>query len=358
METVAINNGHVIINDRGRLVEDLTRLNTRFRFAHEKPGIAISIGQLSAQAAETNIHGLPGISGSIAVDRGPIGDRDRSSRLLTSVSYSGRSNGCSRYDWMPSVCRCQSSGATRPLAGIRLEPAVDVTARGTLDALNMDVDVVSSAGSARGPLVGHFGGGSKSLEGHLDVRDVNMAPILNREEWKTQVTGRARFDWQFSPAEVDFTFAGSRAEGFGYQAANVTAKGVYQPALLRFDASGAAYGASATTRAEFRFATPRRPLTYSLDGTFRNLDMRRRLSARDAEARSQAAGAYHASNRAAAPWSGSAARESIVECAVRRRTRSASVAHRQLSYSAAATWRGSTWALRGASRVQWLDDGA
>ena len=44
---------------------------------------------------------------------------------------------------------------------------------------------------------------------------------------------------------------------------------------LRFDASGAAYGANATTRAAFRFSTPSRPLSYRLDGTFRDLDMRR-----------------------------------------------------------------------------------
>ena len=45
MESIAIKNGHLIVNDRGRLVEDLTRLNTQFRFAYEKPGIAISIRQ-------------------------------------------------------------------------------------------------------------------------------------------------------------------------------------------------------------------------------------------------------------------------------------------------------------------------
>src|SRR5687768_7514311 len=60
MESIAINNGHLIVKDRGRLVEDLTRLNTRFRFAYEKPGIAISIGQLSAVASETTIRHLAG----------------------------------------------------------------------------------------------------------------------------------------------------------------------------------------------------------------------------------------------------------------------------------------------------------
>src|SRR5687768_8272569 len=60
MDSIAINNGHLMVNDRGRLIEDLTRLNTRFRFAYEKPGVAITIGQLSAVASETTIRHLAG----------------------------------------------------------------------------------------------------------------------------------------------------------------------------------------------------------------------------------------------------------------------------------------------------------
>jgi hypothetical protein len=181
----------------------------------------------------------------------------------------------------------------RPLATIGMEPAVSVRGRGTLDALAMDVRVESPAGSARGPLVGHFGAGPKSLEGTLDVRDIDMAPILNRVAWKTRVTGRAEFAWTFSPAQIDFTFAGPQVEGFGYRAASVRAKGKYEPAALRFDAAGAAYGARATARGDFRFATRTQPLTYTLDGTFRDLDMRRlpeRLSMPKLETR--AAGRY------------------------------------------------------------------
>ena len=45
------------------------------------------------------------------------------------------------------------------------------------------------------------------------MRDVDMAPILNRAEWKTRVTGQADFTWTFSPAEIDFKFAGPHVEG-------------------------------------------------------------------------------------------------------------------------------------------------
>jgi hypothetical protein len=111
------------------------------------------------------------------------------------------------------------------------------------------VNVVSTTGNAKGPLVGHFGDNPR-LEGTLDVRHVNMQPILHKKEWATDVTGQARFNWVFKPMRINFNFAGPEVEGLGYRAANVHAQGVYEPSLLRFDASGAAYGATTTnTRA-------------------------------------------------------------------------------------------------------------
>lgn len=363
MESIAINNGHVIVTDRGRQVEDLTRLNTRFRFAYEKPGIAVSIAQLSADAGDMTLRRL---AGDLRFDRGSIRARNLAietdrSKLVTTISYSGPQErlldiqlDADRLS-LPEVGRY-----VRPLANIRLEPAVDVKARGTLDALNMDVDVVSSAGTARGPLVGHFGSGSKSLEGRLDVRNVDMAPILNRAEWKTRVTGQADFNWTFSPAEIDFKFAGPHVEGFGYQAANVRAQGVYEPARLRFDASGAAYGASATTRATFRFRTPSRPLSYILEGTFRNLDMRRlpdRLKMPKLE--TQAAGNYsfEASGR---DWTGRGKlSDSIVEGArfAPGTLLGMESRNRQLSYSASGNveWLNPR-RFAAPLEVRWLDD--
>ena len=327
MQSIVINDGRVIVNDRGRLVEDLTRLNTQFRFAYEKPGIAISINRMSAYGAETALRRL---AGDLRFDRGSIGARDVAietdrTKLVTEISYSGPDKRLLDIRLAAERLSLPEIGRYfRPLANIKLAPAVTVKANGTLDALNMDVDVVSSVGTARGPLVGHFGGSSKSLEGRLDVRNIDMAPILNRTEWKTRVTGQADFNWTFSPAKIDFKFAGPHVEGFGYQAANVRARGAYQvprladgrvgQTVLRFDASGAAYGASATTRATFNFSTPSRPLSYRLEGTFRDLDMRRlpdKLSMPALE--TQAAGNYsfEAQGR---NWKGGATlSESVVE---------------------------------------------
>jgi len=373
IQSIVMNNAHVILNDRGRLVEDLTHLDAQVRFAYEKPGISVAIARMTADARDMHLRRL---SGDLRFDRGAIHARDVAietdrSNLVTTISYSGPQDRLLDIQLDGERLSLPEIGRYfRPLATINLEPKVNVKARGTLDALNMDVDVVSSAGDARGPLVGHFGSATKSLEGRLNVSNVDMAPMLNRAEWKTRVTGQADFKWTFSPAEIDFKFAGPHVEGFGYQAANVKAQGVYKVPLLadgrpgqtvlRFDANGAAYGATATTRATFNFSTPARPLSYRLEGAFRNLDMRRlpgKLSMPPLE--TQAAGNY--SFEAQGPnWTGKATlNESVVEGA---RFDSGTVLgiesrNRELSYSASGNvaWLNPR-RFAAPLEIDWLDD--
>ena len=114
MQSIAINNGHVIVNDRGRLVEDLTRLNTRFRFAYEKPGIAISIGEFSATAVETTVRRL---AGDLRFDRGSIRARDLAIETDRTQARDGDhlqrpAGAAARHrSSMPSACRCRRSAA-------------------------------------------------------------------------------------------------------------------------------------------------------------------------------------------------------------------------------------------------------
>ena len=164
------------------------------------------------------------IDGSIAIERARDSLLNRSDRPCTTVNYTGPDERLLDIKLDANRLSLPEIGRYfRPLAAIKLEPAVDVRAKGTLDALNMDVNVVSAAGTASGPLVGHFGSDRKSLEGRLDVRNVDMAPILNRSEWKTRVTGQADFKWTFSPALINFVRR-TAVRGW-YQDANARAQG-------------------------------------------------------------------------------------------------------------------------------------
>ena len=203
MESIAINNGHLIVNDRGRLVEDLhAACNTQFRFAYEKPGHRDPIGQMSADAGEMAVRRL---AGDLRFDRGSIRARDLAietdrSKLVTAITYSGPQEKLLDITLDAERLSLPEIGRYfKPLATITLEPAVDHHrerhARRAQHGRERRVVRRHGARTARGAVRQ----GSKSLGGRLDVSDVDMAPILNRVEWKTRVTGQADFTGPSTP---------------------------------------------------------------------------------------------------------------------------------------------------------------
>ena len=285
-----MNNGHVIVKDHGALLEDITSLNSHLRFAYHKPGVEFDIAQLSGRSPDVNINKL---SANLSFKEGAtqVGDlsmeTDRST-FVTTFGWSGGTEPLAKrtFDVTLHADRLslpEVSLLFKPVAGIKLAPALDVKAHGPFTALKMEVNVVSTEGTAHGPLIGHFGTKQPGLEGTLDVTNIDLQHMVNRPEWKTRITGQTTFDWKFGhptavgagqPMKVNFTFAGPEAEAFGYRAENLRAQGVYDAPDLKFDATGAGYGAAATTRATFHFPATG-PMTYTLAGNFRNLDMRR-----------------------------------------------------------------------------------
>lgn len=324
IEILNFNDGHLIVRDRGRLIEDVTSLNLKLRFVYHKPGVEFDIAQLSGRSPNVNINKL---AGNVRFEGGSteVGD--------LSVETDG-SSFVATFGWTAAPERKldvrlhadrlslpEVGHLFGPVAGINLAPRVDVNAHGTFDALAMEVNVASSAGNARGPLVGHFGT-HPGLEGTLDVQNVDLHDLVNRREWKTLVTGQAQFDWKFGrpiaagsgpPMKVTFKFAGPEVQGFGYRAVNVRAQGVYETPDLKFDASGTGYGTTATTRATFRFPASG-PTAYTLAGSFRDLDMRRLPPGLSMPKLDTVAAGRYQFQSAGGDWSGGATlSDSIVE---------------------------------------------
>jgi hypothetical protein len=290
IENLSVSNGHVIVKDRGTLLEDITRLNSTLRFAYQKPGVEFDIAQLSGRSADVNINKL---SGNLRFEGGAtqVGnlsvETDRSA-FVTTFGWTGGTEPLARrtFDVTLHADRLslpEVSLLFKPVAGIKLAPALDVKAHGPFSALKMDVNVKSTEGNAHGPLVGHFGVPKPGLEGTLTVSNVDLQHLVNRPEWKTRITGQANFDWTFGhptavgagpPMKVTFKFQGPEVEGFGYRAENVRAQGVYNAPDLKFDATGSGYGAAASAKATFHFPASG-PMTYTLAGNFQHLDMRR-----------------------------------------------------------------------------------
>ena len=233
----------------------------------------------------------------------------------------------------------------------------------------MDVNVVSSAGTARGPLVGHFG--SRTEEPRRAARRARRRHGADSESRRVEDArhraGRLHMDVQ--PRRDRFQVCRSARRGLRLPGGERARAGrVRVP--TRDGAGQACCGSmpaaprTAPPRRRARhsdFATPSRPLSYRSTGTFRNLDMRRlpdRLSMPKLE--TQAAGNYpfEAQGRdwtrqrqcSTTRWS-KARGSGRARCSASNRAIVSSATRR------AATSRGSTRAdSRRRSKVKWLDD--
>src|SRR4029077_2160393 len=56
IETLSVNDGPLIVRDRGTLAEELPNLNSTLRFAYHKPGVEFDIARLSGRSPNLNIN--------------------------------------------------------------------------------------------------------------------------------------------------------------------------------------------------------------------------------------------------------------------------------------------------------------
>ena len=115
---------------------------------------------------------------------------------------------------------------------------------------------------------------------------MNLAPILKNPAQRSNITGDVRVDLTLpsNPTTTPvlerlggtFTFSGPRVLALGYEAAQVRAKGSFKGSRITLsEARAHAYGGSATTRGVIVLPQGRRPVSYDLQGTAADVDLRR-----------------------------------------------------------------------------------
>ena len=167
-----------------------------------------------------------------------------------------------------------------------MHPVLVVTANGTSDRLAMDLDMKSEAGLVRGQLMTDLRSPDFAFAGPLHVERLNLAPILKSAAQRSDITGDVRIDLTLPSQPSDapvmhrlggtFTFRGPRALALGYAATDVRAKGSFKgPRVTLTDAVAHAYGAAATTRGLIVLPEGRRQVSYDLQGTATDVDLRR-----------------------------------------------------------------------------------
>ena len=170
-------------------------------------------------------------------------------------------------------------------AGYDLHPAVDIKAKGPLQALALNLDVATEAGRIQGQVALDAQAPDQSLRGELDIAQLNLAPLLKDPAQKSDITGHAKVDLTLKsePASAPlldrlagtYAFNGPRANAAGYEARDVKVTGRLDGARITLDGRAAAYGGTATARGFIVTPAEKRPLAFDLTGRADHVDLRK-----------------------------------------------------------------------------------
>jgi autotransporter translocation and assembly factor TamB len=163
--------------------------------------------------------------------------------------------------------------------GLALRGTGDLTSDAGQIEARLDLD--SSAGAVKGTLSGGHKTQNRDITGHFSVKQLDLAPILARKDLASNITGTVQVHASMPPtaaeaSRISFDMDAPAVTAMGYSAQDVKGNGSYTGGVLHLDVAGAAYGAHATAKGEWRSAAVEQaPNTLVLSGQFSGLDVRR-----------------------------------------------------------------------------------
>jgi autotransporter translocation and assembly factor TamB len=273
-----------------RIPKQLTDVDIRASFEYEPVHYSIVLDRVSFRGVSPKVD-LRELKGKIAVRDDNVYFEDIVLRLAeTALTVDGV---VEQYLKTPVVKLTTAGKISLPevgrvlpaLSGYALHPVVDIKANGQARKLNLDLNVRSEAGNAKGQLVADVLLPDLAFRGGLDVERLNLAPLVKNPAQRSNITGHANIDLRIAsrPSNVRLTdritgtyaFSGPYVSALGYEGRNVRASGRLDGPRITLDAArAAAYGGTATARGFIIPSAPGRPITYDLRGSVDNIDLR------------------------------------------------------------------------------------
>jgi translocation and assembly module TamB len=167
------------------------------------------------------------------------------------------------------------------LAGVRLQPAFELHLSGPADQLGIGMNVRSSAGQITADVVADLLAPGQSVVGDVSVRRLNLAPIVNKPDEKTDITVGAHVDLHAAALSDLKSLGGSvrlnasRIVAAGMAAGHITADARIQGRRIDIDGRGGAYGLTTTAVGRVTLPEGREALSYDLHGRARHVDLGR-----------------------------------------------------------------------------------
>jgi autotransporter translocation and assembly factor TamB len=264
----------------------IERLNATLGFEYDPVNYTVRIGHLSFRSPDRHFR-LADLSGTISTKEDAIFLEKLAIRTEESaLSIGGSVRG---YQRTPALDLTVSSEklALQEIARLvpalrqyRLQPAFEISANGPLSRLRLVFHTRSGAGQLDGNVVTDLTVPERRIEGTVDLRHLDLAPLLKANAQHSDITGRAVVDLRLTGrtapnplAAIDgrWQVVAPRVVAFGYEARDVTAEGRFDRGVLHLNGQAAAYGGRATFGGTL---TPGTPLRLDLTGQATHLDLR------------------------------------------------------------------------------------
>ena len=303
LPAIEIADGRVQIDDRApsaafTLPRQITGLNAKGNFAYVPVHYSVTLKQLSFQASDPSLT-AKNLTGRVST-RG--GDLSFENLTLQTPGTTATVDGIVRNYRddpdlqltfsVPRLSVPEFSGLLPLLRGYQLHPALDVTARGRPNALEMAVDGMSEAGGVSGRVTADLLGPDYRVRGDLSLEDLNLAPLLKDRSQQSDITGAATVDLRLLPSASSAAAIGRpspslrdrvrghvvldapKAATFGYRASHVKVAAELNGRHITLDGRAAAYGGTATVKGTLIApAAAGQPTEFDLGGTASHVNL-------------------------------------------------------------------------------------
>ena len=267
--------------------ERIDRLDASIGVTSDEDALTIDIAHLSMRATGPEL-GVNALSGVIRrTDTGVIFENVALRTEETSIAIDGTlttpEDGPRVLDLTASSDKFAIEEIARVIPALRgytLQPAFEIAAHGSLDALAVEMNVrEATLGRARGDLVIDAAGPERRIGGRLSLEHFNIAPIVSAHApgsaVSSDITGDAHIDLAL-PARGEqlrgtYSIDADRAQVAGYEARNVRARGRFDGRTVQVDGAADAYGGHATASGTI---DTRQPIALDLAGRAAGIDLR------------------------------------------------------------------------------------
>ena len=284
----------------------LERLDASVGITSNEDELAVAINHLSVRAPESDvqINDLSGVvrrtANAVTLENVSLRTAETSLRVTGTVhNVEGSQPALDVRASSDKLTMSEIARLVPALAEYHMQPAFEITAKGPLDRMEVDLNVrEANLGNVIGDLIVDANGSDKRVAGSVSMNHFNVAPLIpdnaarmipdnaartftvreaGREgppRMTTDITGQAQIDVALptsrQPLNGTYAVQASRVHFAGYEARDVNAKGRIDGRVVRVNGSGTGYGARATANGTVNIS----PLALDLKGRATSVDMR------------------------------------------------------------------------------------